>query len=84
MIACILSLLYLGSKINGGKMAVYKLFECMLFNPNTDCPYTVSGEEEYVIDQAASHELVEHGIEDTPETREKIKKSLIDTGSPNK
>ncbi len=63
-------------------MAVYKLFECMLYNPNTDCPYTVSGEEEYVVEEAARHELVEHGMEDTPENREKIRESLIDIEKP--
>jgi len=59
-------------------MAVNKRFECLLFRPEGDCPYTVAGEEEIIINEAAKHEYEEHGIEDTPETREKIKDSLID------
>jgi len=62
-------------------MAVPKLFECLIFRPEYDCPYTVSGEEGYVIDEAAQHEMNEHNIEDTPETRQKIKDSLIDSGN---
>lgn len=59
-------------------MSVIKEFQCVLFNPNNDCPFTVTGEENEIIDFAARHEQIEHNIEDTPETRNKIKESLID------
>ena len=62
-------------------MEVPKLFECLIFRPEGDCLYTVSGEEGQVIEDAAGHELTEHNIEDTPETRQKIKESLIDLGN---
>ncbi len=62
-------------------MGVPKLFECQIFRPEGDCSYTVSGEEGYVIEEAAGHELREHEIEDTPETRQKIKESLLDSGN---
>ncbi len=62
-------------------MGVPKLFECLIFRPEYDCPYTTSGEEENVIEEAARHELNEHNIEDTPENRQKIKESLIDSGN---
>lgn len=59
-------------------MSVLKEFQCSLFRPENDCPFTVSGEEGEVIGKAAAHEVIEHGFEDTPEGREKIKESLID------
>lgn len=58
-------------------MSTIKKFECLIFRPEFDCPYTVTGEEDEVIEMAAGHEQTEHGIEDTPKTREKIKESLI-------
>ena len=62
-------------------MGVPKLFECLIFRPEFDCPYTVSGDEGQVIEDAAGHELREHNIEDTPETRQEIKESLLDSGN---
>jgi len=62
-------------------MSTIKKFVCMIFRPEGDCPYDIQGEEGEIIDQAAIHEQSEHGIEDTPETREKIKASLIDAGN---
>ena len=59
-------------------MAELKKFECIIFRPEFGCDYTVSGEKDDVIDQAAIHEQNEHEISDTPETRKEIEDSLID------
>lgn len=56
-----------------------KLFQCSVFNPLFQCSYSIAGEEEYVVEQAMSHEHIEHGIEDSPGNRQKIRESLTDT-----
>lgn len=60
-------------------MGANKLFKCSVFNPLFQCTYSVSGEEEYVVEQASFHEEIEHDIEDSPENRQKIRESLIDS-----
>jgi hypothetical protein len=62
-------------------MAVIKIFECIKFRPDFSCSFTIAGEEGFVIEQAVTHEQVEHSIEDTPEIRKEITDSLIDDGS---
>ena len=65
------------------KMAKLKLFECSVFNPGVACTYSVTGEEDPVVDQAINHEINEHGFDDSPQLRQDISRSLIDVGSDN-
>ncbi len=62
-------------------MATLKLFECSVLNPGIACTYSITGDETPVIDQAVTHEVNEHGFEDTPTLRKNISDSLIDVGS---
>ncbi len=62
-------------------MAKLKLFECSVFNPGITCTYSVTGEENPVVDQAVIHEVHEHGFDDSPQLRKDITNSLLDAGS---
>lgn len=55
-----------------------KLFKCSVFNPNAACDYSISGDEDKIVEDAARHEMDEHNYEDTPQLREDIRSSLID------
>lgn len=55
-----------------------KLFKCSVFNPDASCEYSVSGDENTIVEEAAIHEIKEHNYEDTPQLREDIRNSLID------
>jgi hypothetical protein len=55
-----------------------KLFKCSVFNPDASCDYSVSGDENTIVEEAAIHEINEHNYEDTPQLREDIRNSLID------
>ena len=56
-----------------------KQFVCSNFQSfPTPCSYTVTGEEDVVINEATTHIVEEHGLEDTPQLRKDIKASLID------
>jgi hypothetical protein len=57
-----------------------KKFECSKFNPASLCDYSITGEEDYVINEATDHELREHAYMDSPELREEIKLTLVDVG----
>jgi hypothetical protein len=59
-------------------MSTLKSFKCSVFNPATECEYSVTGEENIIVEEAAVHEMTEHGYEDTPQLRKDIKDSLID------
>lgn len=55
-----------------------KLFKCSNLITTSDDGYQVSGEESWVIDQAADHVVEEHGWLDSPQVRQDIQKSLVD------
>ncbi len=57
-----------------------KLFACEYFNKFSInvCPYTISGDREWVIKKAIEHLINKHGSEDSPDLREEIHNSLID------
>lgn len=59
-------------------MAITKKFECRNFDPSLDCGYSVTGNEEYVINEADGHIVEEHGYQDSPSLRQQIKDSLVD------
>jgi len=56
-----------------------KTYTCANFPAGSaSCPYTETGEEDWVIEQAVDHLMAEHGSEDNPQLREDIKASLVD------
>jgi len=55
-----------------------KTFICSNFT-NTDCSYLVTGEEDWVIQQADDHVCFEHAYTDSPELNKQIADSLIDS-----
>lgn len=55
-----------------------KLFKCSVFNPDASCDYSISGDENTIVEDAVRHEMDEHNYEDTPQLREDIRNSLID------
>lgn len=59
-------------------MSVIKKFDCIVFDPSTGCAYSITGDEEYVINEADTHLVVEHGYQDSPLLRQQIKDSLTD------
>jgi len=59
-------------------MPVQKKFICSNFNPAAVCVYEITGEEEFVIEEADRHVIEEHGYQDSPGLREQIRDSLVD------
>ena len=55
-----------------------KLFVCQKLIPNTVCPYQISGEESWVVDQAVDHVVEEHEWIDSPQVRQDIENVLVD------
>lgn len=55
-----------------------KKFICLKFMTSSTDGYNVTGEEDWVIEQAVNHLVHEHGNEDTPQLRVDVKASLID------
>jgi len=55
-----------------------KLFKCSVFNPDVSCEFSVSGDENTIVEEAAVHEIDEHNYEDTPQLRIDIRNALID------
>lgn len=61
-------------------MQAIKIFVCSKLTGDMTCSYAIaSADEVFILDSAAAHEYEEHGHEDTPEFREKIRESLIET-----
>lgn len=56
-----------------------KLFSCEYFNKFSInvCPYTISGDEEWVIQKAKEHLINKHGCEEGEDLQEEIQNSLI-------
>ncbi len=55
-----------------------KQFICANFITSSLDAFTITGEEDWVIEQAVDHLMHEHGSEGSPQLREDIKASLID------
>jgi hypothetical protein len=55
-----------------------KLFVCNDFQNLVICPYTNEGAYDRVMNSAVDHVVEKHNMEDSPQLREDISKSLID------
>ena len=57
-----------------------KLFSCEYFSKfsNNVCPYTITGDMDWVIEKAKDHLINAHGCEDGEDLREEILNSLLD------
>ncbi|MGZ3687411.1 MAG: DUF1059 domain-containing protein [Bdellovibrionota bacterium] len=55
-----------------------KMADCRDFPSEKNCTLTISGEEDEVVRAASQHAVKEHGHQDSPELREKIRQSLKD------
>jgi len=54
-----------------------KTFICQNFS-SLPCAFTVTGEEDCVIQEAEDHVCKEHGYVDTPQLKQEISDSLVD------
>jgi hypothetical protein len=50
--------------------------DCRRFESDANCTLTIIGEEEELLDAAASHAAAVHGHSDTPEFRERLRATL--------
>lgn len=55
-----------------------KVADCRVMPNVIGCTLTISGREDEVVKAATEHAVSTHGETDTPELREKIRKSLVD------
>ena len=55
-----------------------KWIDCRDFPDGTGCTLYLSGEEEHVVRAVAEHAASVHGMEDTPELRERFRGMLKD------
>jgi hypothetical protein len=55
-----------------------KMIDCRRMPSERNCSVTISGTEEEVLAIAVRHATEEHGHEDTPELREKLRQGLVD------
>lgn len=55
-----------------------KMIDCRRMPSERNCSVTISGTEEEVLAVAVRHAIEEHGHDDTPELREKIRQGLVD------
>jgi len=55
-----------------------KSIDCRDHPDDTGCTLYISGEEDEVVPAAAEHAASMHGMEDTPETRERFRSMLKD------
>jgi uncharacterized protein DUF1059 len=55
-----------------------KMIDCRRMPSERNCSVTISGTEEEVLIVAIRHAIEEHGHDDTPELREKIRQGLVD------
>jgi len=56
-----------------------KKYACENFHQiSAPCTFSVTGEEDTVIQEAVDHAMEEHGFMDSPQLREDIKACLID------
>jgi hypothetical protein len=59
-------------------MSARKMIDCRRFPSDRNCSLTIAGTEDEVLDIAVRHAVEEHGHENTPELREKLRGMLID------
>ena len=55
-----------------------KMIDCRRMPSERNCSVAISGTEEEVLAIAVRHAIEEHGHDDTPELREKIRQGLVD------
>jgi predicted small metal-binding protein len=55
-----------------------KMIDCRRMPSERNCSVTISGTEEEVLIVAVRHAIEEHGHDDTPELRDKIRQGLVD------
>jgi len=55
-----------------------KVADCRKFPSEKNCTVAIAGTEEEVLSLAVHHAIHDHGHEDTPELREKVKSTLED------
>jgi predicted small metal-binding protein len=55
-----------------------KMIDCRRMPSERNCSLTISGTEEEVLSIAVRHAVEEHGHDDTPELREKLRQALVD------
>ena len=60
-----------------------KSIDCRDHPDDTGCTLYVSGEEDEVIRAVAEHAASVHGMEDSPELREKFRSMLKDEAAPS-
>lgn len=59
-------------------MSQRTVVDCRLYPSVNNCSLTISGSEEEVLQIAVRHAVEEHGHENTPELRERIRAILKD------
>jgi len=55
-----------------------KMIDCRRMPSERNCSVAISGTEEEVLTIAVRHAIEEHGHDDTPELREKMRQGLMD------
>jgi predicted small metal-binding protein len=55
-----------------------KMIDCRRMPSERNCSVAISGTEEEVLTIAVRHAVEEHGHDDTPELREKLRQGLVD------
>lgn len=55
-----------------------KMADCRRFESDSKCSLTIIGEEDEVVEAAATHAAASHGHADTPEMREQLRGMLED------
>lgn len=55
-----------------------KMIDCRRMSSERNCSVAISGTEEEVLTIAVRHAIEEHGHDDTPELREKMRQGLMD------
>lgn len=55
-----------------------KMIDCRRMPSERGCSITIAGTEDEVLTLAVRHAVEEHGHADTPELRERLRKTLID------
>jgi hypothetical protein len=53
------------------------MIDCRRIPSDINCTLTIAGEEDDVLDAAATHAVAKHGHADTPELREQLRGSLV-------
>jgi predicted small metal-binding protein len=59
-------------------MASRKMIDCRKIPSDRNCSITIAGTEEEVLTLAVRHAVEEHGDQDTPQLREKLRGALAD------